>query len=133
MHQTFFKHDMTSRVETANERKAADDKQWRACCAAVDLRDGRQCRACDRKSDPDRTGLLVRGHRHHIIYRSAGGPDETWNICTLCHLCHDAEHVKRTLDVDGNADVALTFARKDANGDWYIDRQEIGVRQVLRD
>lgn len=123
-----------SRVDVAAEREAADDAKWRACCKVVDLRDGRQCRCCDRKSDPETSGLLKRGHRHHIQYRSAGGPDESWNVVTLCAFCHNSEHVKRTLEIEGNADVALTFKRKDKDtGEWYVTRQETAVLVVLRD
>lgn len=131
-HQTFFKSDMKTRVDVALADDAADSKQWRKVCAFVDARDERSCRCCDKRTNPDMTGLL-RGHRHHIVYRSAGGPDETWNVCTLCPSCHDAEHVKRTLTVEGNADEKLTFSRKDEHGDWYVSRQEIAVRVIERD
>ena len=29
---------------------------------------------------------------HHIYYRSHGGPDEPWNLITLCRGCHEAAH-----------------------------------------
>lgn len=124
--------DRPSRVELALEKKAADDKQWREVCAKVDARDERSCRCCDKRTNPDMTGLL-RGHRHHIVYRSAGGRDDTGNVVTLCPKCHDDEHVKRTLQIDGNADVALTFFRKDEHGAWYVVREEIAVRVVRKD
>lgn len=128
------KWEMKSRVDVAVEQEAADTKQWRAVCKVVDVRDNRQCRCCDRRSDPEAPGLLKRGHRHHIQYRSAGGPDESWNLVSLCFQCHDLVHVKHTLEVEGNADVALTFKRENpATGGWYVTRQEIGVRQVERD
>lgn len=25
---------------------------------------------------------------HHIIHKSLGGPDELYNLITLCHFCH---------------------------------------------
>lgn len=31
-------------------------------------------------------------HRHHIILRSAGGPDEAWNLLNVCHHCHGWIH-----------------------------------------
>ena len=31
-------------------------------------------------------------HCHHVQFRSEGGPDESWNILTLCALCHEAVH-----------------------------------------
>lgn len=31
-------------------------------------------------------------HCHHIIFRSDEGPDESWNMITVCSTCHDAVH-----------------------------------------
>lgn len=30
--------------------------------------------------------------RHHIIFRSHGGPDEDWNLVRLCRGCHRRAH-----------------------------------------
>ena len=46
-------------------------------------RDLDRCRSC---------GLGANLHVHHIIFRSHGGPDEDWNLITLCKRCHDAAH-----------------------------------------
>lgn len=127
-----FKQDEPSRVDDAREKEAAEDAAWRSVCKAVDTRDGKQCRCCDKKSDPEATGLLKRGHRHHLVYRSAGGPDTTGNLCTLCAGCHSDEHHNK-LRIDGNPDERLTFFRKDDAGQWYVVREEIAVRQVRRD
>ncbi len=107
--QTFFKSAQPSRVERAQEKARLIDAVWRACCKLVDARDHRRCRCCGRRSDPEAIGLLVRGHRHHIIYRSAGGENSPENVITLCAECHDDEHVKRTLRVEGNADEGVMF------------------------
>lgn len=136
-HQSFFKHDMDTRVDVAAEKKAAAEQHWRAVCKLVDARDVRQCRCCNRRSDPDATGLLMRGHRHHLIYKSAGGPNETWNICTLCSRCHEDEHHNK-LRITGPTDLVdangpLTFWRKPDSGLWYVVLEEIAVRQVRRD
>ena len=131
-HVSFFKHDMPSRVDLAVAKKAAEDKQWREVCAIVDARDGRQCRCCDKRSDPEATGTLKRGHRHHLVYLSAGGQDVPENICTLCAQCHSDEHHNK-LRIEGNPDVALTFFRKDEAGEWFTVREEIAVRVVRRD
>jgi 5-methylcytosine-specific restriction endonuclease McrA len=46
-------------------------------------RDGWRCRHC--KSSE---GL----HPHHLKYKSQQGPDELWNLITLCFKCHRAHH-----------------------------------------
>jgi 5-methylcytosine-specific restriction endonuclease McrA len=127
-----FKSEEPSRVDRAKQKKADADAAWLAVCRAVDARDGKQCRCCDKRSDPEATGLLKRGHRHHIVYRSAGGTDTTENLVTLCAMCHNDEH-KHRLMVVGNADVALTFHRQAADGLRYISREELAVRVVRRD
>lgn len=130
--QTNFKHDMPSRHDTAKARKAAEDAAWREVCREVDARDGRQCRCCDKRSDPEATGLLTRGHRHHLIYRSAGGKDVASNLVTLCADCHNDEH-KNRLGIEGDPNVALMFFRKDDAGCWYCVREESAVRVMRRD
>jgi 5-methylcytosine-specific restriction endonuclease McrA len=131
MHQTNFKHDQKTRVDDRLERDRDDDKGWREVCKIVDARDARSCRCCDKRTNADAVGLM-RGHRHHIVYRSAGGPDTSANLVTLCAACHNDEHQHRLL-IDGNADEKLTFSRKDDHGEWYVSRQEIAVRVVERD
>lgn len=46
-------------------------------------RDGSFCRWC-----------LTSGETqiHHIKYRSHGGPDEDWNLISLCRKCHGFAH-----------------------------------------
>lgn len=134
-----FKQDEPSRHSTAKQRKADAEAAWREVCKLVDLRDGKQCRCCDKRSDPDATGLLTRGHRHHLVYRSAGGRDTTTNLVTLCATCHDDEHRSRLWvtgvnpDRPADADGPLLFWRRGDDGIRYIAREEIAVRQVRRD
>jgi 5-methylcytosine-specific restriction endonuclease McrA len=132
-----FKSDLPSRVDErieADALDAANRKQWDK---EIDLRDGKACRACDRKSDPDVIGLTTRGHRAHIVYASAGGSWEPSNRITLCFKCHNDEHKNRLRmtgakePVDANA--AVTFWRKSKAGEWFVSREEIAVRQVTRD
>jgi 5-methylcytosine-specific restriction endonuclease McrA len=122
-----------SRVDERVIRDREAEAHNRAVYKAVDARDKRECRACGRKSDPNAVGLLARGHRHHLQYRSAGGPTESWNLVTLCASCHSAEHVTRTLEIDGNADDALAFWKKDDAGEWFLWRREIAVGQFHKD
>lgn len=131
-HTTFFKHNLPSRVDVAREKEAQAEATWRAVCKAVDARDGKQCRCCDKRSDPEATGLLKRGHRHHLVYRSANGKDVSDNLVTLCAQCHSDEHHNR-LRIEGNPDVALQFFRKDEAGCWFVVREEISVRVTRRD
>lgn len=134
-HKTFFKSEGKSRVELARERQAAEDHQWRECCKAVDHRDKRTCRACGRKSNPEAIGLTKRGHRHHLVLRSAGGEDVPSNVVTLCFSCHDDVHVKRTLQVEGDANEALAFWRRDFadTGEFYLWRREVAVGRFEHD
>ena len=118
------KSAMQTRLDRATALQAASEANWREVCAQVNQRDGFCCRCCGRRTNPRGLTLLERGHHHHIVYRSALGEDSTANICLICAECHDEEHVKRTLSIEGNADVALTFSRKDPAGQWYVSRQE---------
>lgn len=66
---------------------------------AVDARDRFACRVCcAHKGDSI--------HRHHIVFRSAGGPTTTANVCHLCDECHRAVHAHR-VKLTGDADGAL--------------------------
>jgi 5-methylcytosine-specific restriction endonuclease McrA len=47
------------------------------------VRDEWHCRHCKTSH-----GL----HPHHMIYKSAGGPDTEDNLLTLCHNCHRMHH-----------------------------------------
>ena len=127
-----FKHEGQSRYDRKKQAQVDAAAIRRATWKAVDTRDKRICRACGRRSDPEGTGLTQRGHRHHIQYRSAGGADETANVVTLCAACHNDEHRHR-LRIEGNADIALTFYRRDDHGKEYISRQETAPHQVVRD
>lgn len=137
-HQTFFKSDLPTRVDRRLARQRDDDAIWRSVCKVIDARDGRTCRACGKRTNPDDVGLL-RGHRHHLIYRSAGGADVKENLVTLCASCHDAEHVKRTLEIvcvsqsDG-AEGLLEFWRKDDDDDqFYLSKRELAIGHFEKD
>ena len=47
-------------------------------------RDGWECMLCGRPAVDT----------HHILYRSQGGPDEAWNLISLCRTCHDLVHAQ---------------------------------------
>jgi hypothetical protein len=66
--------------------------KYTALCRGVMDRDGWKCRCCKRR------GPL---HAHHIIFRSHGGDDVTWNLITVCDECHDALHFKTKIAGQG--------------------------------
>jgi hypothetical protein len=134
------KADETSRVDTRLSRDAEDARNERLWNAAIDARDHRACRACGRRSDPDGIGLATRGHRHHIVYRSAGGKGEPSNILTLCFSCHSDEHKNRLrFTEDGlgydklDANTGLCFWRKDSVGEWYLEHRETAPHVTEKD
>lgn len=140
MHQTFFKHDMPSRVDLAIKRDADDASHLRQWNAAIDKRDCRQCRACGRHSVVEAMGLTTRGHRAHIVYASAGGSYEPSNRVTLCYACHNDEHKDRLrFTADGgpyvgiDANVGLEFWRKDPEGRWYLSKRELAPHVIEKD
>jgi 5-methylcytosine-specific restriction endonuclease McrA len=92
-----------TRFERKDARKKAEEAERRRVYKLVDARDGRACRLCGRKTNPEATGLLDRGHRHHLTYRSKGGQDSTDNLLTLCASCHHGVHSGR-IRITGDAD-----------------------------
>lgn len=99
-----------SRAAEKRKRKAAIEAHRAEVYRAVDRRDAGKCRACGRRCSPFALGLLDRAEHHHVVLRSAGGQDETRNICLLCADCHADRHMGR-LSVFGDADGLLTFER----------------------
>ena len=71
-------------------------EEYAELCRWVLERDGWKCRNC---------GSREQLHVHHVVYRSQLGPDEDWNLCTLCSRCHDGIHV----DVDDNGNPGLVI------------------------
>ncbi len=69
------------------------------------VRDGWKCRHCGSR------GPL---HPHHIVYSSQGGPDELWNLITLCAFCHLEGIHKANLTIVEPADAnhVVKFIRK---------------------
>lgn len=117
-----------SRFTAKRQRREDALAYYAGVCRAVDARDQYRCRACGRRCDLKALALLDRAHRHHVVYRSAGGPDETWNVATLCAGCHDAQH-RGVIDVRGNADTGLEIWRNGVEG-WYLSKRELAVHVV---
>ena len=92
-----------SKSMLAIEAKRAAERGWEAVKAFIAKRDKYRCRLCGkgcRYGDP----IATRADAHHIIFKSAGGPDESWNLVYLCRGCHDLVHVVRRFFLSGNAD-----------------------------
>lgn len=85
-------------------------EEYSIVCLLVLERDGYKCRHCSVRS-----GL----HIHHIIFRSAQGPDEVWNLVTVCNQCHDAIHRGDLILVPTGTQVPPY----DANYELYFLRQ----------
>jgi hypothetical protein len=132
-HETFFKHQMVSRLDRALEKQRAVDSNWRTVCRLVNERDGYRCRVYGTPISPSAMAMRDRAHHHHIVFRSAGGGDTVENVVLISAAAHDEVHVKRTLRIEGNAEDRLTLWRMDDDGCWFVWRQETGVRQYHRD
>jgi hypothetical protein len=91
------------RFDSKKQRKAEKDAHERKVHQAVDSRDKNCCRVCGRYCSPLAVGLLERGHRHHLTYRSKGGDTSTVNLVTLDAHCHADVHAGR-LRLSGDAD-----------------------------
>lgn len=136
-HQTFFKSDMPTRVDRKIAKVQAEAANWRAVCKLVDARDHRTCRACGKKTNPDDLGLL-RGHRHHVQYRSQMGEDSAENLITLCAGCHSHEHVTRQLRIEIlNGELGTNgpceFWRLNKDDEWYLSKRELDVHRIEKD
>ena len=82
----------------------------------IQARDGWQCAMPHCRS---RSGL----HGHHIRFRSHGGPDDDWNLITLCAGCHRLLHDGKVA-IRGTAPLGLTI---------FVGRYEDGSpREVYR-
>jgi 5-methylcytosine-specific restriction endonuclease McrA len=130
--ETFFKHDMVSRAAEKLKKQARAREAWAAVCKLVDVRDRGRCRACGRRCDPRAIGLVERAERHHIVYRSAGGEDDAFNVVTVCAVCHGDQHAGR-LDIRGNAQWGIEIWRRSDDGEWYLSRRETAVHTVEKD
>lgn len=128
------KWEMESRVDEQATDAAVAAATTRTVYAQVTAREGQRCRICDKWCNPTATTLLAKGHHHHIVYESACGPTTIENVCYLCATCHNAEHQHR-IEITGNAQDApwLTLRKKDIAGEWYVWKQEIGIREYEKD
>jgi hypothetical protein len=120
-----FKSDpkVKGRVQLKLEKKAADEKAWRECCAVVDARDKGRCRYCGKRGKPESTSLLDRIHRHHLEKRSKGGEHLPGNVVSVCAACHELAERHR-LDIRGDANGPLDFFLMAPDGRYYLAKRE---------
>lgn len=89
-----------AKVKQTRAEQAAWSKRSAECCA----RDKGICRVCSCQTVKAFTGHpKLWGQAHHIIYRSAGGPDDLWNLAWICGACSSDEHAHR-ISITGTAD-----------------------------
>lgn len=110
-----------ARVLKAKTKRAEQDgkrEKWAAIALAAYNRDNGCSRASGRHLKFRNGSPFTIADPHHIIWKSAGGPDELWNVCTLDRSEHDRVHMrgnyKTRLEVEGNANETLTFREFDA-------------------
>lgn len=98
-------------VEVRKQEKASDtlsDLQYKAVRFEVFTRDYGRCRAFGARLEFDGTKVEKRAEIHHVVYRSAGGPDTLDNLITLSWRAHKMEH-NGLLELEGNPNGAVTF------------------------
>ncbi len=132
MAQTFWKSDIPTRFDTKKAQQAEKVAIEREVYAAVTARERGCCRICGKRADPNATGVLYRAHHHHIVYRSAGGGTTTSNVALVCPTHHSDIHSQK-IRIEGNADERLSVWRKDADGVWFMVREEVRPGQWMRD
>jgi 5-methylcytosine-specific restriction endonuclease McrA len=69
----------------ANKRSRVrlSPKDYKRLCYDIHERDKWRCIVCRYRQDL---------HAHHIVFRSQGGPDASYNLLTVCTNCHEAIH-----------------------------------------
>lgn len=97
-------------VERDRDRKAVK----RDAYAEVDERDGRRCRCCGRRGNPNAIGVLGRIHRCHIHDAGTRGGMRADNLVSLCWICAALETAKQLFFEGTDAhDMSLTFGVMD--------------------
>lgn len=105
------------------EQRRGKATRQRTAFDAVDDRDKGRCQLTGRKADTHSPNPLDRIHHHHIVPRSAGGPDLTWNLASVLREVHELLHAVR-VTVRGDADEHLVWTlRADAVVEVFGRRQ----------
>jgi hypothetical protein len=104
MHQTFFKHQMETRIEAKDRRAKERQAEIDACYAAVDARDLSICRVTGVHLTSGASDPHKRKERHHMVRRSRGGENETQNVITVSAAIHQLDHAGK-IHLSGDADL----------------------------
>jgi hypothetical protein len=83
-------------------------------------RDGWRCQAPG-------CGSRAQLHAHHVIFRSSGGPDDGWNLVTICLSCHEMIH-SGCIKVRGRAPGGLEWAMGVNSSGDVRERYRNGLR-----
>lgn len=80
----------------------------------------------DKKCKAWGCGVIEGLEVHHIIPRSQGGPDEEWNLITLCHKHHNLITTRKKSDIDLLSQIRKRNQFRWAKAfNWHKDKQEI--------
>lgn len=121
------------RVLDMRDSRREQDAQKRAVYREVDARDGRRCRCCGRKGNPNAVSVLGRIHRCHIHDAGTRGPMSAANLVSLCWICAALETAKQLFFIGTDANHELHFEVMDAAVEEIFGSRELPehVRIVL--
>jgi len=85
--QSFFKKSWYEKLPTYCQ---GDKKAWKSLADQVKARDGFKCQDCGALGK--QLGGLVELQACHILSKSHGGSDSSFNLITKCINCHAKEH-----------------------------------------
>lgn len=100
---TNFKHQLETRGEARDRRKADKAAAQASCYQAVDLRDHSVCRVTGVYLTLGASDPKQRKERHHMVPRSLGGLQESKNVITVSGFIHQQIHAGKVhLSGDAN-------------------------------
>ncbi len=97
-----FESRQAKRRRIVSEQKARV-AEWRLTSLRVKTRDLGTCRICGLQTRSSGHPAYL-GAAHHLVWRSAGGPDTLDNLIWTCAACHEAIHA-HLVNVRGAADL----------------------------
>lgn len=107
------KHERRTQKQAQTRKDEIRDRiEWALVVLDVWTRDKERCRVCGRLTKTVGLNPKTRATAHHVVYRSAGGSDELWNLATVCGQCHADEHDHK-IAINGRADGTLTIQQFD--------------------